>query len=458
MVSLGTLGATALFVASLCGNALVLAYRWPRLPSIRRVVDRLRFVLTGRPDWGWLRLRHLLFVAGALVLANLVWMIPGSQCSLDPIALYASGRAVLHGQTPFLVNACGFPSPDPIPYGGAAVLLDTVGALLGLVVGVWIVWQLVALAVIPLVWRLGGEDRRYVGMLALTSVLYLPNLATRIDGQENVVVGLSVLLVLASLGTVGARRSVWAGVGAFLGTARFPAFPPLLAATLTRGGGSRRLFALVVGVGAATTAACYALWGWVFVRVVYLDQFTRVPAQSFNEFDLLLRQGWVHPSIALAATQGVALVAVVAVAAGRGYSPLGAAALTLVAVMLTTQYAMMHFDVWLLPLILLGASVNRALLLYGALWYLDAQVAIGYLGVERGLWWPAELVGVALAATLVYVLVVIVRQEERGRSRPLPSGPAAGGGTTGRAAAGGEGSGGTVGAARFELATFTVSG
>ena len=426
MVTAGTLGAILLFAASFAANGVVLAYRWARTPYVRTIVDGWARRLTGRGGWSWLKLWHILAAAAAVAAVNLVWSVPGNQCSLDSLALYASGSAALHGHDPFLVNACGFPNPDPIPYGGAAVLLDSLGALAGSVLGVWIVWQFIALGVILLVWNLGGTDRRYLSVLTLTSVLFLPNFATRIDGPENTVVGISVLLMLCSLRSTGWRGKAWGSLAAFLSTARFSAFPPTLAATLTPKGGSRSIAVLAVGVFVATAGVCYEIWGWVALKVVYLDQFTRVPAQSFNAFDLLLRQGWVHPSLALAAIQGGALVALMVVTTLRGYSPLGAACLVLVGVMLTTQYALLHFDAWLIPLVLLGPRVNRALLVYGGLWYLDANIAIGYLGATRGVWWPTELLGVVLAAILAYLVIRIILDEESMRQRSPFAGAGAG--------------------------------
>jgi len=413
MAAVGTVGPILFFVASFGANALVLAYRWEKTPTVRRAVDRLRGRLLGRDEWSWLRLRHLMAPLGLVAVVNLAWSLSGTQCSSDALALLASGTATLHGQDPFQVAACGFPNPDPIPYGAAAIVLDAAGALSGSVAGVWLVWQLLALGVVPLVWAVGGDDRRYLSVLAATSVLYLPNLATRIDGPENAIVPIAALLGMYAVRVPGWRGRAVEGVSAFLSTARLPAVFPLLASSFPRARRSWSLPAIAVVVFAGAATACYALWGWTFVRVVYLNQFARGRPQSFNLFDLLFRQGLVHPSVALTAGQGVGLLVIVSLVTWRRYSPEVASGIVLVGVMLLTQYAMLHFDLWLVPLLLLGAAVNRALLLYGGLWYLDANVAMGYLGPSRGVWWPTELLGIALTGVLLYLLVRLARDGER---------------------------------------------
>lgn len=349
---------------------------------------------------------------GVVAVVNLAWSLSGPQCSSDALALLASGTAALHGQDPFQVAACGFANPDPIPYGAAAVVLDVTGALTGSVAGVWVVWQLLGLGVIPLVWTVGGDDRRYLSVLVATSVLYLPNLATRIDGPENTIVPIAVLLGLYALGIPGWRGRALEGASAFLSTARLPAVFPLLASSYPRGRRSWSLPSITVAVFLAAAAACFALWGRAFVQVVYLDQFARGRPQSFNLFDLLFRAGLLHSSLALTESQGVGVLGIVALVTWRRYSPEVASAIVLAGVMLLTQYAMLHFDLWLVPLLLLGTTVNRALLLYGGLWYLDANLAMGYLGPSRGVWWPTELLGVALTAILLYVVVRLIRYGE----------------------------------------------
>lgn len=423
-------------------NLWVLAYRWESFPRVRRGTDRIRTAFTGRRDWSWLKLEHLLIPLAALTVFNVAYNLSRVHCADDSLAILASGRAALAGHTPFLVNYCGSTSPDPIPYGLAEVALNATAALSGSVAGIWVLWQGLGLLVVPLVWWVGGDDRRYLAVLAGSSVLYLPNILTNI-GVENLVVPVAVLAGLAAFRLARSARPLLLGVAAFLSTARFPAVFPLLAAAGSRPERRLRGALLVAGVFLGSAALCYALWGWDAIKTIYLGQFVRVPGESLNAFAFLLRQPWFTPSLASAAVQGAVLLALVVVASVRGYSAPAACGIPLLGVMLLSQYLTFHFVAWLVPLVLLGPSVNAGLLLYGVVAGLDETLLLWYLALDKGIWWPYELAGFALTALLLAVLVRIVLDEERrlrrtaGASASHPDvggGPARSGGPASKAA------------------------
>ncbi len=422
MTTIGLAGSTLVFLVSFTLSFLVLAYRSSYFPSVRRGVDRFRELLTGRNDWSWLRLWHLMVPLAALTLANVVWNVTWAHCSDDSFAILASGTAALHGHDPFSVAFCGHGYATSIPYGLAEVSLDALGALAGSIVGIWLVWQLFALAVVPLVWRIAGEDRRYLGVLAGTSVLYLPNIATNL-GVENMVVAVSVLLMLFALQVPGRRGTLLQGVAAFFSTARFPAVFPLLGSSASRGRHRVVSLAIVVGVFLGAAALGWALWGWDAIQVVYLGQFARANSESLNLFALLIHEGWFQPSLSAAVVQGAALLALVLFVHVRGYSSRAAVAVPLLGVMIFSQYLNYHFLAWLIPLVLLGASVNWGLLLYASVAAVNENVLYWYLALGRNIWWPYELSGVLLLAILLFLLVIIVRSEEVRRRSALPERP-----------------------------------
>jgi hypothetical protein len=415
MVDLGYAVSLLLLAASVGLNALVLAYRSPRTPRIRSAIDRMQRRLSGRSDWSWLRLRHLLVPLAALAAINVTWQVATLHCGDDSLALLASGQAALHGQNPFVINYCSYPG-HPIPYGLAAVTLDMVGSVGSSVAGIWIVWTVVALAIVPLVWVIGGEQRRYLSILTATSVLYLPNLATDI-GLDNAIVPVAVLGMLGAIEASRNRRGALVAVSAFLSTARFPAVFPLLGVA----GVSRRdrwsWIGITLGVFLAAILTSYALWGWDAIGVVYLGEFARNSGTTLNLFALLLREGWFLPSLTSAAVQGGVVLALVVLVGVRGYSTRAAVAIPLLGVMSVSQYLDFHFVLWLVPLVLLGPRVNAWLLAYGVGAALDTILAIQYLGESLGVWWPYEFLGVALSVLLLVMILDIIRDEE---SRPRP--------------------------------------
>lgn len=409
MAPLSDAATTAIRAASVLLSALVLAYRWSVTASVRRWVDGAMRRITGRPDWGWLDLPHVLAPVVVVAVASVGWNLLTLGCSNDALALLASGRAALHGQNPFVVTFCGGP-PDPIPYGLAAVVIHALAASSGSAAGIWVAWELVALLVLPLVWFVSGEDRRYVSVMVACSVFYLPNIVSNIS-VENAIVPLSVLLALWAIRRPRHRTAPLA-LAAFLSTARFPALFPLVGLSFSRREDRLRGTLLVLAIFAVSAATAYALWGWDAIGVVYLGQFVRVPADSLNLFALLLHEGWLVPSTATVAVQSVLLLAVVVFVGIRRYTPEAACALPLLAVVSLSQYLTFHFLLWLVPLLLLGPSVRAWLLLYGLVAAVDESLFLWYLGQGQGIWWPWEVTGVLLSAVLVWVFVLVLRTEE----------------------------------------------
>ena len=426
MTDWGYVGSLSVLLISLVVNAVVLAYRWPRVPRVRRWIDRWQTKVTGRPNWGWLGLGTLMVPLAALSLVNVAWQVGTLHCADDSLALLASGQAALHGGNPFLISFCSRPTPDPIPYGLPAVALDALAAASGSVAGVWVVWQFLALSAVPLVWKVAGADRRYVTVLAASSVLYLPNIVTNI-GVDIAIVPVSVLVMLCALEARCDGRHRWShgvrGVAAFLSAARFPALFPLLGSSAASGPGRWRMSATVLGVFLGTVLVSYALWGWDAVSVVYLGEFSRSSGNTLNLLAVLVRQGWLLPSLVSAAVQGGVLLALVVWVYYRAYSPRAACAIPLIGVMSLSQYLNFHFLVWLLPLVLLSSAVNAGLFAYAVVAAVDEVVTQQYLGMALGIWWPYEVLGVVLSGLLIYLLVRILREEEaRIRSAAVPPG------------------------------------
>jgi len=421
MTAVGIAGSTVVFAASFVLSFLVLAYRSPSFSRLRAAVDRLQHWATGRPDWSWLRLWHILLPVALISLANVGWNVSMAHCSDDSFAILASGQAALHGHDPFSVSFCGHATATSIPYGLAEVSLDALGALSGSILGIWVVWQVLALAVVPLVWGIAGTERRYVSVLAAVSVLYLPNIATNL-GVEHTIVAVSVLLMLYALTTAQKGSTAWKAVAAFLSTARFPALFPLLGSSASRGRRRWLDLALVFVVFLGAAAVSWALWGWNAIQVVYLGQFARANSESLNLFALLIHEGWVAPSLPLAAVQGGLLLGFVLFVHLRGYAPAASVAIPLVGVMMLSQYLNYHFLVWLLPLVLLGTRVNWWLFTFAAVAAVNENLLYWYLALVRGVYWPYELGGILLFLLLVGLLITIVREEETRRRSPAREG------------------------------------
>jgi hypothetical protein len=425
MSALGFTGSLLVFLLSFALSFLVIAYRTPFFAALRSAVDRGQARFTGRRDWSWLRLWHILLPLLAVTAVNVAWHVSQAQCADDSFAILASGQAALHGLDPFSVAFCGHSYTTGIPYGLAEVTFDALGALSGSILGIWVVWQCLALAVVPLVWAVAGKDRRYTSVLAASSVLYLPNIATNL-GVENAIAAVAVLVMLYAITVAPNGGKALQAVAAFLSTARFPAVFPLLGSSASHGRRRWLSIGIVISVFLGAAAVSWALWGWDAIGVVYVGQFSRANSESLNLFALLLHPGWVQPSLATAAVQGAGVLLVVLFVQVRGYSPIAACSASLVGVMLFSQYLNYHFLVWMVPVVLLSTRVNWWLLAYAAVAAADENVLYWNLALSQGIWWPYELCGAVLAAILVVLLLTIVREEEvrlrsatsRGRSGP----------------------------------------
>ncbi|HYB77273.1 MAG TPA: hypothetical protein VEE83_01145, partial [Thermoplasmata archaeon] len=255
-------------------NLLVLVYRSNWGSNVRPSVLRALRRISGRADLGWLDWQPLVVAAGVAfacvsaygILSGQYGCRPGGS---DPITILNSGKAFWAGQSPFEVSQCQH--TGEIPYGLAAILITALGSLGGLP-GVYLLWGMVALSVVPLTWATAGPDRKYVTVFVSTSVLFVPIICSQIDGTTNAIVPVTVLL---SLYLASRKELLSAVVGGFLSTARFPSLLPILGET---GSFPRRRalsFALVAVTFAGVTGLTYALWGQQFLNIVFFQQLGR---------------------------------------------------------------------------------------------------------------------------------------------------------------------------------------
>ena len=291
---------------------LVLWYDAPSHPGWRELVDRWALRLRGRPGVSRVDARLMTAVAAVTFAAGglVTWAVGGYGCTpsgpSDLTTLVTSGHAFLTGGDPFTITACGG-SNNPVPAGLASVLLDALGSLAG-PAGVLLVWGAVSVAVVPLLWSLGGSDRTAVTGFVLASFLYLPIVAVQIDGASLAIVPVTVLLVLY-LARRGWPRA--AAVGGLLSTGRFPALFPVLGAS-GRAGPRRYLsFGAALGTFAAITLGTLAVYGSRFTGPVFWLQFNRSHF-ALNYWGLLQGQGWLGPSTAVTVVQAALTLALVA--------------------------------------------------------------------------------------------------------------------------------------------------
>jgi hypothetical protein len=401
---------TLVFVLLLGGGGLLLLLlQTPRGAGLARIVDRWLRSASSRGSLAWLDWKLIAVVAGAVYAAVIAFDVAYGlfACSgngpSDIAALVASGRAAWVGGDPFTVTSCG--SSIQVPYGVAAVVIDAIGSLGG-VIGVAAIWGLVALALLPLTWKLAGPDRRFVTIFVATSVLYLPLVSAQIDGATNALVPVAVLLAIL----LARRNEPWAaGVGGFLATGRFPAIFPLLAAT----GKFRRPWLsaiLVVAVFGAITALSFALWGNAFLAPVFTSQVSR-RSFSLNLYGLLTQQNWLPAGDGVAVVQAVLTLAVVGAVWLKGRTVLGGAAIALTGVALLTQFLSFNILVGLLPVALLGVRPRWWLWAIGIVGTLNYDLAWPYWAKLQGIWWPYDLLGIVLTLLLLGLFVDLWRAE-----------------------------------------------
>ncbi len=398
---------TVIAVMSTLG-LLALLGEGPRGAAIRQAALRLLRRLSGRPDLDWLDWIPLFVIGGAAFAAVSAYGLlsgaygchpPGVS---DPIGMLNSGRAFWSGTNPFYVPDCG--GHLQIPYGLAAVLLDAVGSFGGLA-GIYTVWGLLALSVLPLAWVMAGPDRRYVVLFLGTSTLFIFLIASQIDGATNAIVPVTVLLSLYL-----ARRSelLSAAVGGFLSTARFPNLFPTLGAT----GGNRRYRAAAFVVGAAVfglaTGLSYLVWRADFLDPVFLTQLGR-RSFSVNFYGVLLFANALPSSLAIEGAQAALTLALVLVVFLRVRSGVLAAAIVLTGLALLTPFLSFNILIWLLPVALVSLRARWWVWGIATVGSVNYTVALNVWAWDDGVTWPSAVLDVVLTVLLLGLFVELWR-------------------------------------------------
>jgi hypothetical protein len=416
---------TVLLTATLAAVGLLLLLDrggpWPSTRGwLRRALDRVVAPSTVDRFPGWPIAAAV--AAGYSVitgfdLATGLYNCHGTGGAADLVGLLHSGRAFWSGANPFTVPDCG--SPITVPYGLAAVLLDALGSLGG-AAGISAVWGTVAVAVVPLVWWLGGRDRLYLTLAVALSPIYFPLVSSQIDGASNAIVPVTVLLTLLLL-----RRSepLAQAIGGFLSSARFPTLVPVVASA---GPGRRRWVAGVTGLAAfaAVTGVAYARWGSAFYSVVFASQLGR-RSFSLNLYGVLLDHGALPSATWIEGLQAALLLAVTGYAFFRATSPLRAAAIGLTGFALLTPFLSFSILVSLLPVALVGARARWWLWGIAVVGPMNYDLALNVLAWDRGFYLPTDLLDVLLTALLLGLLIDLVREADPvGRTGAPPDGSA----------------------------------
>jgi hypothetical protein len=400
-------------------SGIVVLYGWSGAAAFRARVDRSliarRRTLPSLP-WDW---RVVTLVLGVVFLVAAFVQSAPIPCSAgedDTLALLQSGRNVLSGGNPFVTTQCGH--YVLIPYGVASVLGDALGSLGGRV-GIWLVWNVAALALIPLTWFLAGAYRWYTTLFVATSMLYAPLVVGSIQGGHSAVVPIAALLGIG----LALRRNPFAGAWAgFLSTVKFPSLFPFWGGLA--GVGSRwwrELFISAVVFGALSLLVG-ALWGSSADNLLFTQQLSRADF-SINEFGVLIPIGRMPPTLVLEILQGISLLAALAFVHLRRWSAVPAVALLSVVVALVAQRFTSNFMIWLLPVALLGPVYSRWLFAIGVVGVLDATMALPICS-SSGACGPSEALGGVFGLLLVILLVQILGEERRFRA---PSSPVASG-------------------------------
>ena len=404
-------------------SLLILLYRteWGSRTGLRAWVLRSLRRASGRSDLEWLDWQPILVAAAIAFAAVSAYGILSGQYGChppgvsDPIGALNSGQALWNGQNPFYVTDCG--GHIQVPYGLASVLIDAVGSIGGLP-GIYAVWGVVALALIPLTWAVAGADRRYVLVFVGTSVLLVPLVSSQIDGATNAIVPTTVLLSLYL-----AQRSELLGsaVGGFLSTSRFPNLLPILAET----GAFRRRRYLSFITGAAVfggiTALTFAIWGHEFLDPVFLNQLGR-RSFSLNLYGIFLLSNMLPAGLGIELFQGVLIVALLAAVFFLVRSPIVAASIALVGFALLTPFLSFNILVWLLPVALVGAWARWWLWGVAFVGSLNYDLALNVWAWDDGVGWPSMIFDVALTGLLLALFVDLWRGELAAR-RAEPSVP-----------------------------------
>ena len=386
-------------------SGLVVLYAWSPARGFRDWVDRTlirRLPAVSPLRWDWRVLA--LAVGGVFVVASFVQSGP-IACSAgedDTLALLQSGRHLLSGTNPFVTFQCG--TTVNVPYGIASALLDALGSLGGRA-GIWLVWNLIALLLIPLTWFLATNHRGYATFFVATSMLYAPLVMGSIQGGHSAIVPVAALVGI----WLALRRNPGAGaLTGFLSTVKFPSLFPFWGGL--SGVGSERWRALVtsVVVFGGLSALVVWIWGGSAYSLLFSLQLVRADL-SINEFGVLIPMGAMPPSAVLEVLQGAALVGAMAFVYLRRWAAVPAVALLTVVVALVAQRFTGNFLVWLLPVALLGPLYCRWLFALGAIGIANAAVALPAC-TNNGMCGPSEALGGIFGLLLVLLLVQILRE------------------------------------------------
>ena len=357
----------------------VLWFEDERHVRYRRWVEATARRVSRRNDLSWVDRTFLTLAAavGFTFAVVLAWALGNYGCTpagpSDLATLVASGQAFLHGGDPFSISACGR-TGNPVPAGIASVLLVALGSLGG-EPGVLAVLGITSVALIPLLWELGGPARARSTLFALVSFLYLPIVAVQVDGASLAFMPLTLLLALML------ARSNWpraALVGGFLSTGRFPSLFPWLGATGRARG--RRWLALLLSLGTfgGVSLVAYAVYRGSFLGPVLLEQLTRSHL-SLSYWGILQGEGWLQPSLASAIVQAALLLLAVGVVFFRARREIGAVAVVLTATILLTPFLSYDELIFLLPVALVSPRAR------GWLWAIGLTGSVNTLLAMRSL-------------------------------------------------------------------------
>ncbi|MCI4352097.1 MAG: hypothetical protein L3K14_01725 [Thermoplasmata archaeon] len=389
-------------------SGLVVLYGWPRARSFREWVDRtlIRREPAASPfPWGWRVVA--LALGGAFAVAAFVQSapIPCSAGEDDTLALLQSGRGLLAGGDPFATFQCGH--SVLIPYGLAGAILDGLGSLGGRV-GIWLIWDLMALLLIPLTWYLAPTHRGYATIFVATSMLYAPLVVGSIQGGHSAIVPVTALLGL----WLARRENPVAGaVAGFLSTVKFPSLFPFWGGLAGVGRGRWFTLATSATVFAGLSALVVLVWGGYAYTLLFSFQLIRADF-SINEFGVLIPLGAMPPASVLTILQGVSLLSALLYVHLRRWPAIPAVALLTVVVALVAQRFTENFLIWLLPVALLGPTYSRWLFAIGAVGVLNGAVALPAC-TNSGACGPSEGLAGALGVMLLVLLVLILRESPR---------------------------------------------
>jgi hypothetical protein len=395
-------------LAAFVVSGFVVLYGWPGAAALRGWIDRsLVRRLTGITAirWDW---RVVALVVGAVFVAAAFVQSAPISCSAgedDTLALLQSGRNFLSGGNPFVTTQCGH--WVLIPYGLASVLLDALGSLGGRI-GIWLVWNLLALLLIPLTWFLAGPQRWYATIFVATSMIYVPLVVGSIQGGHSAVVPVTALLGI----WLALRKNPAAGaVAGFLSTVKFPSLFPFWGGLSGAGPERWRALVLSIVVFVGLSLLVFEVWGGSTYNLIFTSQLTRADF-SINEFGVLIPAQALPPALVVETIQGVSLLAALVFVHLRRWSAVPAVALLTVVVALVAQRFTENFMIWLLPVALLGPAYARWLFALGIIGVADSTVAVPAC-LNHGACVLSQGLGGVFGFLLLILLLLILREGSR---------------------------------------------